>query len=86
VAEPTQAVTNALVRLVKGEIAYDDLTEDEIYALIQVARNHRNIQRDAATELHRRNVSFKDMADKLGVHESTTWRWANDDGNAQDFF
>lgn len=84
-ADPTPEVLNALVRLMRGEIDYGDLSEETALAILAVCVDPRAARHHATQRLNRdgEGLSFAAIADRLreefGVQrdKGTVARWAS---------
>jgi len=76
VADWTPEVTNALVRLMNGELDYDGLDDDALLALAAASAISRETLYQVTTRLNARGYTFQQIADRIGVHEATASRWA----------
>lgn len=75
-ADPTREVMNELVRLMRGDVDLKDLDDDALFALAAAAQGGRETLRDVAVQLHDvRKYTFLQIAERLGVAESTASRW-----------
>ena len=76
VAGLTPEVLDALVKLMRGEVDFDDLDDEALYALGAVCANSRETLYQVTTRLNDRGRTFAQIAERLGVHEVTASRWA----------
>lgn len=76
-ADLSPEVMNALVRLVRGEIDYDDLSDDELFALAEASRRGRTTLHEVTLKLRARNYTFAQIGERLGVTESAASRWVD---------
>jgi hypothetical protein len=74
----TPEVTNALVRLMTGEIDIQSLPKEDLYSLASalVPDRPRSLLHQALAALNDRGETFAQIAERLGVHEATAARWA----------
>jgi DNA-binding MarR family transcriptional regulator len=75
VADLTPEVMNALVRLMKGELDYDDLTDEQLLDLASASRRGQLTLHEIVVELRKRGWLFADIGERLGVTESAASRW-----------
>jgi hypothetical protein len=60
-----------------GEINYDKLSDDELFAIGEAARRGRKTLHEVVLELKKRDYTFAKMGARWGVTESAASRWAN---------
>jgi DNA-binding NarL/FixJ family response regulator len=75
VADLTPEVMNALVRLMKGEIEYDELGDDALFDLAQASRRGQLTLHEIVVKLRERGHSLAQIGERLGVTESAVSRW-----------
>lgn len=76
VAGLTPEVLDALVKLMRGELDYDALDDDALYALGAACATARQTLFHVTTRLNDRGKTFAEIAERLDVHEATASRWA----------
>jgi hypothetical protein len=72
----TPEVLDALVRLMRGEVDYDSLDDDALYALGAACAAARETLYQVVTRLNDRGATFATIGERLDVHEATASRWA----------
>jgi len=72
----TPEVLDALVRLMSGNVDYDTLDDEALYALGKACAAARATLFEVTTRLNDRGASFALIGERLGVHEATASRWA----------
>ena len=77
-ADLTPEVTNALVRLMKGQIEMRSLPKDELYSIAEalIPGNARERLFEAIAALNDQGETFAQIGDRLRVHAATAARWA----------
>lgn len=75
-AGPTPEVMRELVRLMNGDIEPSDLDDEALLALAAAALAGRETLHDVTLTLKARGWTFAQIAERLGVVESTASRWA----------
>lgn len=75
-ADLTQEVLDALVRLMTGEIKMSELDDATIVSNMQIGRHGRKLVGEGAAELHRRGWTWPRIAAEFSVDQSTAHRWA----------
>lgn len=79
----TPEVMNALVRLMRGEIDYDALDNDALFAIAAAAKGGRKTLHEVTVKLNQRGFTFAQIGERLGAVESTASRWAKPRPDAQ---
>lgn len=74
-ADLSPEVIHALVRLMKGEVDYDDLSDDDLFTLGAASRRARQTLHEITLKLRERGYTFAQIGERLGVTESTASRW-----------
>ena len=75
-ADLTQEVLDALVRLMNDEIQMSALDDATIVSNMRIGRGGRKLVGEGAAELHRRGWTWPRIAAEFGVDQSTAHRWA----------
>lgn len=77
-ADTTDEVLNALVRLMNGDVDVDAMTKDQLYALATalIPDKARDLLHQALSRLNDEGETFAQIGEQLGVHEATAARWA----------
>jgi hypothetical protein len=76
VADFSQEVLDALVRLMNDEIKMSELKDEVIVKNMRIGRGGRKLVGEGAAELHRRGWTWPRIAHEFGVDQSTAHRWA----------
>lgn len=74
-ADLTPEVMNALVRLMKGETSYDEMSDDGLFTLAQASRRGQLTLHEIIVQLRERGHTLQQIGDRLGVTESAVSRW-----------
>lgn len=75
-ADLTPEVIDALVRLMKGEVDYDDLDDERLLAIGAAVQDGPDTLARVVRSLSARGWTFAAIGERLGVHEATVSRWA----------
>jgi hypothetical protein len=67
---------NALVRLTSGQVDYDALDDEALFALGAAAAIARETLYQVTRRLNDRGHTFIEIGQRLGVAEATASRWA----------
>lgn len=67
---------NALVRLMNGESDYGSMSEEDLLILGSFGRKGRETLHQVVLELRRRDWTFAQIGERMGVTESAASRWA----------
>lgn len=76
-ADLTPEVANALVRLMNGEIDYDDLDDRQLFALGKASRRGQMTLHEVVLKLRERGYNLKQIGEGMGASESAASRWAD---------
>lgn len=76
-ADLTPEVINALVRLMNGDTNYDEIGDDDLFALGEASRRGRKTLHEVVLTLKKRGYTFAQMGERWGVTESAASRWVN---------
>lgn len=72
----TPGVLDALVKLMRGEVDYDALDDEALFALAGACATARETLYQVTTRLNDRGYRFAQIGERLDVHEVTASRWA----------
>lgn len=75
-ADLEREVLDELVRLMNGELDYDELDDERLFQLVEVSRRGRQTLHEVVLKLRDRGYTFGQIGDRAGVTESAASRWA----------
>jgi hypothetical protein len=67
---------NALARLISGQVDYDAMNDESLFALAAAAAYGRETLYQVTRRLNDRGHTFSEIGQRLGVAEATASRWA----------
>lgn len=74
---PPEEPTNALVRLMNAGYDPTEMSEQDLIAALEEARDSKKrAERSIAAELSRRGRSWREIGKMLGVDHTTAYGWA----------
>ena len=77
-ADLTPEVTNALVRLMNGQVDVRSLPKDDLYLIAEalIPGNARERLFETIAALNDKGETFAEIGERLNVHAATAARWA----------